>query len=532
MNTARMNRTGRGRSLAALVVGVCVLSACSGGGGTQADRPYVYAVGGDPMTLGLNAQFVSAPISLLFSAQIMDPLIALSDDYELSPGLAERWEVSADGLDLTLHLRSGVTWHDGEPFTAEDVKFNFEEIVPIQTYGALLAERIESVEITDPTTVTVHLTTPFGPLLETVASQFMLPKHIYEGTDYVTNQANKEPIGTGPMMFDSYTSGQEVVLTRNPDYWGGEVQVQRGVFTVIPDANARAEALLAGEIDEALLDPSQHARVSANENTRLLEHGIFPQSVVAMFNTQTPQLSDPAVRAAIFAALDRDAIVENALTGLGTPANGFVPPEIDWAVNPEVDFDQDYPRDLDAINRTLDEAGFERGPDGTRFALKVLYITPLTEVGKTVEMAQSMLGEIGIAVEIVGTSGAVFNETVYPESDFDLAFLRTSLGPDPSLGIARWYECNEEKATAQNPSGVCDPEIDAAIAAALDTSDRAERGEALKRMQARAAELMYFAPLAWFDGAYTTISTARWQGQDGAQAPPERRAWMTMTPAE
>ncbi|MEV5410407.1 ABC transporter substrate-binding protein [Thermopolyspora sp. NPDC052614] len=525
----RTKRTRRAGVLAALMAGALALSACAGDAGAT-DTVYVQAVGGDPMTLGLNAQFVSAPISQLFSSQIMDPLIRISDDYKLSPGLAREWEVSPDGMELTLRLRQGVKWHDGKPFTAEDVKFNLEEIVPLQTYGAMLAKRIKSVEITDPSTVVMRLKEPYGPLLETIALQFMLPKHVYEGTDYVTNEANKKPIGTGPMKFGSYTPGQEVVLVKNPDYWEGEVRVDRAVFTVMADPNSRAEALFAGEIDEAVLDPSQQERVSADENTRLLKHGMFRQAVVMMQNTKSPRLSDPAVRAAVFAALDRDAISKIALSGLGTPANGFFPESPAWALNPDIDFAKTFPRDLVAINKTLDEAGFKRGADGKRFTLKVRYITPLSEVAKTAEMAQSMLAEAGIGTELVGTSGAVFNEKVYADGDFDLAFLRTSLGADPSLGITRWYECNERKIAAANPSGVCDPEIDAAAATALGANDQAKRGEALRKLQARAEKLLFHTPLAWFDGAYSTISTARWQGHDTPQAPPERKPWLTMTP--
>ena len=528
--SARTRRTARRGLLAALTAGVLAVSACAGGGGADEGNVYVQAVGGDPMTLGLNAQFVSAPISQLFSSQILEPLIRLGDDYKLSPGLATEWQVGPDGRELTLRLRQGVKWHDGTPFTAEDVKFNFEEIIPLQTHGALLAERIDAVEITDPATVVVRLKKPFGPLLETVAQQFMLPKHVYEGTDYVTNEANKRPIGTGPMKFGSYTSGQEVVLVKNPGYWEGEVRVDRAVFTVIADANARAEALFAGEIDEAVIDPSQQQRVSATENTKLLQHGMWPQAVIMMQNTKSPKLADPAVRAAVFAALDRDAIAKTALSGLATPANRFFPDSPSWAVNTDVDFTRDFPRDLDAINKALDDAGFERGPDGTRFSLKVRFITPLTEVVKTAQMAQSQLAEVGIATELEGSSGAVFNETVYTKGDFDLAFLRTGLGADPSIGITRWYQCNKRKTPAANPSGVCDREIDAAAAAALDTADQARRGAALKRLQARAKELMFHAPLAWFNGAYSTISTARWQGSDAPQAPPERKPWLTMTP--
>src|SRR5690606_33995492 len=107
---------------------------------------------------------------------------------------------------------------------------------------------------------------------------------------------------------------------------------------------------------------------------QLLDHGMFPQMVTTMFNTQNEPLDDPAVRAAIFAALDRAAFADTAMAGIGQPATGFIPPQVDWAVNPDVNFDRDFPRDLDAINRALDEAGYPRGPDGTRFTLRILHI--------------------------------------------------------------------------------------------------------------------------------------------------------------
>ncbi|GAA1116792.1 hypothetical protein [Citricoccus alkalitolerans] len=164
-----------------------------------------------------------------------------------------------------------------------------------------------------------------------------------------------------------------------------------------------------------------------------------------------------------------------------------------------------------------------------RFTLNVRYINELSDVAATVEMAQSMLEEVGIGIEMQGTSGAVFTEKVYTESEFDLAFLRSTVGADPSIGIVRWYECNDQKAAAANPSGLCDPEIDAAAAEALATSVQAERGVALTALQDRAAEVMYYAPLAWFNGAFPTINTTRWQGQDEPTPMTNRMPWTTMT---
>lgn len=537
MKTKQMRRGGL---LAAVVAGTLVLGACTGGsgggegegGGDDVERTYIQAFGGDPVTFGMNAQFSSAPISQVMSAQMMDTLIFLSDDYQLSPGLAESWDLSEDGLVLTLKIRQGVNWHDGEPFTAEDVKFNFDEIVPLQVYGSPLAERIESTEIVDDSTVVVTLNAPYGPLIEAIATQFMIPKHIYEGTDYLTNPANNEPVGTGPFIYESYSSGEQVTLVKNPDYWGGDIPVDHLIYTTLPDANTRSVSLFAGEIDQAALDASQQERVTDDPSTELLDSGLFGQAIVAMFNTQNPYLQDPVVRAAVFAAFDREEIVETALSGLAEPATGFFPESLDWAVSPDVDFDKDFPHDVDAINQALDDAGFPRGADGTRFSLGLRYITPLTEIGATAELAQSMLAEVGIASEVLGTSGAVFNEEIYAKSNFDIAFLRTSLGPDPSVGITRWYVCNPEKVTATNPSGVCDEEIDAAADAAIATTDKNERGEAFMKLQERAKDLMFFGTLAWYDGANGTVNTTRWEGQDVRPKMTSRMPWLEMTPVD
>ncbi|WP_162242896.1 ABC transporter substrate-binding protein [Leifsonia sp. Root112D2] len=527
----RITRKRTGAIIAVLMASVLALSGCSAGDSGK-QRAWVGVVHGDPMNFGLNAQLAVGTAPLLFSAQILDPLIFLSADGKFSPALAKSWKLSDDGLTLTLQIRQGVKWHDGKPFTAEDVKFNFDEIVPLQVYGAELTKKISSVEIDGKNTVVIHLTEPYGPLIAVVSSEFMLPKHIYEGTDYLTNKANKKPIGTGPMMFDTYTPGSEVALKKNPDYWGGKVKVDHAIYTVIADGNTSAEALFAREVDEVVLDPAAQARVSKDKNTKLLESGSFPQDVHMMFNAKNKYLADPAVRRAVFSAIDRKALVKTALAGLGTPAKGFFPPSLDWAVNPDVNFDTDFPYNVDATNKALDEAGLKRGPDGTRFTIKALYITALHDIVSVVEMAQSMLQKVGIKLELNSVGGAAYVDKLYKQHDFDLAFVRGPIGPDPSLGIANWYECNKAGAIGRNPSGICDPQIDANAAAALATTDQSKRGVAFKAMQARAEELMFYAPLAWYNGAFPTISTANWKGQDAPRVMAERRPWLTMTPAQ
>ncbi|MEV1128754.1 ABC transporter substrate-binding protein [Agromyces sp. NPDC049794] len=529
----------RGAIVAAFVAGALTLSGCvattasepdAGSDSTEPQGVWVRALNGDPMAVGMNAQLTAGTVPSLFSAQLFDPLIFLSpEDGSLNPGLAESWELSEDGLELTFELRDGVTWHDGEPFTAEDVVFNYEEIVPLQTYGAALASHIESVEGVDEDTVVLTLAEAYGPLLETVATQYMLPRHLYEGTDYLLNPANKAPVGTGPMKYETYSPGESVTLAANTEYWGPVPRVAEAVYTVIPDPNSRMEALSAGEIDQAIIEPSHQGRVADADDLQLIQHGDYPQVVTMTFNARNPALASPEARAAVFAALDREELVEVGMSGVGEAATGFFPESLDWARDPDIDFDEDFPRDLDAIEEALDDAGFPRGADGTRFTVKIVYIQTLTEVVGAVELAQSMLHEIGIESTLVPSTGPAYSEALYSTSDFDLAFSRASIGPDPSLGIATRYICAPKLTSGYNPSDVCDEKIEAAAAEALTTVDQEERGEAFRVLQQRARDLMFFTPIAWFNGAFPTVYTGRWDGQDDPRDIAERMPWSTMT---
>ncbi len=525
-------RSSRIAGLAAIATAGIVLAGCSTGPAEPAEDVetlWVEAIQEDPMSL--NAQLTSAASTQRLSQAMLEPLIGTSYDYELFPMLADEYELSDDGLELTLHIREGVTWHDGEPFTVDDVLFNFAETMPLSTYGPALVSRISSVEATDDSTVVVELSEPYGPILETLALQMMLPKHVYEGTDYVTNPANMAPIGTGPMMFESFSSGQELVLVKNEDYWRGEVQVDKAIYPVMSDPNTRTLSLANGEIDQAEVPPAQTAQVAGNPDIVKLTQGYFPQAVVLEMNASNQYLSDVDVRAAVFSAIDRDAVTEVALSGQGTPAEGFFPEELGWAVDDDVRFSEDFPYDPDQINEDLDDAGYPVGADGFRFTLNVKYISTLADTQATGEQMKSMLADVGINVVLEGVTSAVFTEQVYTQSAFDLALLRTTAGADPSLGISRWYECNPNKTAARNPSTICDDEITEAAQGAAAAASREERAEYFSDLQQRARELIFFAPIAWTNASFPTVNTTRW---DGITPPAEGTVstgmnWLTMT---
>ncbi|GAA1696458.1 ABC transporter substrate-binding protein [Microbacterium sediminicola] len=516
---------------AAITASAMMLSGCAGGGAdTGAEAVYIEAIQDDPVSM--NPAIASSPTVQRLGEAMLDPLVGITSDFVIFPSLAQEWEWSDDARMLTLHLAEGVTWHDGEPFTSADVVFNFEEIMPLQTYAPAMLAVIDSVEATDDHTVVLELNGEYGPFMQTLALQYMLPKHIYEGTDPTTNPANMAPIGTGPMMFDHFSSGEEVVLVKNPNYFRGEVQVDRAVYPIMPDDNTRTLALIAGEIDQAEIPASQQDQIAEHPELVHRTTGYFPQGIILQMNAVSEPLSDVDVRAAVFAAINRDEITEVALKGLGEPAQGFFPPSLSWAVNEDVNFDEDFPGDIDAINAALDGAGYPVGEDGTRFTLDVKYISTLTDTADAAEQIKAMLADVGVGVNLEGVTSAIFIEQIYTESNFDLALLRTTVSADPSLGIARWYVCNPDRMGARNPSGICDAQIDAAAEGALLTIDQDARGDFFKEMQQRSEELIFDAPLAWTNASFPTVNTAKWNGL--VDPDPDTAStdinWLTMTP--
>ncbi len=529
------SRKTRFAALAVVASAALLIAGCSGGGsggGDAADdveHVYIDAIQADPSSF--NPQLTNSPATTAFGAAVFDTLVGITSEADIFPMLAKSWEFNEDNTTLTFELEQDVTWHDGEPFTAEDVKFNFEEIMEFQTYGAPLVNSIDSIDTPDDHTVVLNLNSNYGPFFETLALQVLIPKHLYEGTDYVTNPANMAPIGTGPMKFESFSSGSEVVLVKNEDYWRGDVKVDRAIYPVMGDTNTRALALISGEVDKAAIDASQLDQLEGKPELVHLTEGFFAQGVVVEMNARNEYLADPEVRALVFSALDRDKFASAALAGYGEPADGFFPDSLGWAKDESIDFAKDFPYDPDAINEKLDAAGYPVGADGTRFTLNVKYISVLTDTVAIAEQAKSMLADVGIGVNLEAVTSEIFTDQVYVQSNFDLAFLRTTVSSDPGLGIARWYACNPDNIAARNPSGICDEEIEAAIDGANSTPERAERAAFFADMQQRAKELIFFAPLVWTNASFPSVNTTRWDGlvEPDADTSTGNLNWLTMT---
>ncbi|GAA1804969.1 ABC transporter substrate-binding protein [Nesterenkonia flava] len=497
--------------MALTAVAALALTSCSASDAQNDDEvTLVQSIGPLPH---LNPQLITSPNVRIAAGTMLEPLVKMTDEYDVVPWLAHDWEISDDGTEATLYLQEGVTWHDGEPFTADDVKFNLDEVIQYQRAGIEISGAIDTVEVVDEHTVRVLFREPYGPFLQGLALQSMLPRHIYEGTDFVENPANSSPVGTGPLVMERFEEGSQVELVRNEDYWAGEVHIDRLIFAILTDPNAQDLALKSGELDRSAIDSARLAEVEADPDLAVTTHGSMPWQVFFNMNAQVEELTDPEVRRLVFSAVDIDALHEIAVPNNSTPAESIYPPGLEWAKSPEVDYLEDFAYNVEAINQGLDDAGYPVGSDGYRFSLELTFMSHLADARAMAEVIQSSMDEVGIRIELNAIEDTVYQEYVSQKGDFELALLIGGTETDPNLGITIWHECNPEEIPFRNPSGECDEELDQYAMEALRSVSEQERGEAFQKFEERAAEVMTSAPVVhmW---PLTAYSESRWEGAE------------------
>ncbi|MBL3580294.1 ABC transporter substrate-binding protein [Rhodovulum visakhapatnamense] len=427
------------------------------------------------------------------TGKIMEPLIDKSYDGPVGV-LATDWSSTEDGLHITVKLREGVNWHDGEPFTCDDVAFSAMELwKPLLNYSSTLQQYLESVDCTDPHTAVFNYSQPM-PLDLFVAAMpdlgHPVPKHLYEGTDIMRNEHNTAPVGTGPFKFVEYKRGQYVIAGHNDDYWRGKEYpyLDRIVWRFIPDKSAAAAAIEAGEIHESgfngvsMADIERFSKMDGFDvGTQGYENNVAHSTVE--FNHRNPILADLKVRQAIYHGLDIDYAIKTIMRGYAKPGRGPIPSAGGANYTDDV---TTYAYDPELAKKMLDEAGYPEGPDGIRFKLRHRP-APWGEYTQLwAEYFAQAMKEIGIEVEILTNDAPGFLNGVYRDHDFDTANGWHQFRSDPAVSTMVWLRSGSPAGTPwSNQFGWQSDEMDRMIdeaQAELDPDQRAADYHAIQKL--------------------------------------------------
>jgi peptide/nickel transport system substrate-binding protein len=427
------------------------------------------------------------------SGLIFNGLVKYDRDLNIVGDLAESWDVSKDGLVITFRLRKGVRWHDGQPFTAEDVLFTYRLTIDPKTPTAYAGDflKVKKAEVLDSHTFRVTYDKPFAPALMSWGSSVM-PKHLMEGTDVTKSPLARHPIGTGPYRFKEWKTGQKIALVYNPDYFEGRPFIDGRVMRIIPDMATMFLELRARGIDQMGLTPLQYTRQTENRyfrsHFRKYRYLSFSYTYLG-FNLQNPMFADRRVRQALAYAVNKEELIDGILLGLGKEATGPFKPGT-WQYNADV---KRYPYNPKKARELLAEAGW-RDTDGDgildrngqRFEFELLVNQGNEVRAKTAEIVQRRLAETGISVKIRIIEWAAFIKEFINKRRFDAVILGWTIPMDPDLYDV-WHS-SKTGPSELNFVTYRNAEVDALLEKGRGTFDRAERKLCYDRIQEILAE--------------------------------------------
>lgn len=446
----------------------------------------IYNLGAEPATLN-PITATDAYESIVNGGNVYETLVKRDNKtLEIVPLLADSWEVSDDKLTYTFHIKRGVKWHDGVPFTSRDVVFSYERIMDPRVDAPQLRnyyQDIKRVEALDDYTVRFTYARPYFLALEFCGGMPVVPKHVFEKGDFNTNPAGRSPVGTGPYRFLRWDTGREIVLERNEDYWGKKPHIKRIVFKIISDPAVAFQVLKREELDLTGLTPIQWARQTSSEafKKNYDKLGYFtPNYSYIGWNMARPYFSDRRVRTAMTHLVNRESILKEILYNLGeVVTNPFYinSPEYDRSIKP-------YPYDPEKAKMLLEEAGWVdhdgdgiRDKDGVNFRFEFLIPAGSDTGEKIATILKEELDRVGIDMQIRKTEWAVFT-TRLNERRFDAVTLAWSMGVE-SDPYQIWHSSQAERGS--NFVGFKNVEADRLIEEARTEFDRKKRIELYRR---------------------------------------------------
>ena len=388
----------------------------------------------------INPLLTSTTLSTRVNEILFDGLIRVDDRFEPKPHLAQAWETSADGRVWTFHIRTGIKFHDGVELTAEDVAFTFMKVKELenQTPFGFIFQDVDTISVKDNYTVQIVLKKPLASFLQTL---FMgiLPKHLLEGQDLTNTPFNKNPIGTGPFKFKSW-SEKEILLEANPAYFLNRPYLNQIRVRVYPNREAAWAKLMAGEVDFFdFLTPGNYEILKQVPAFNFYSVPM-PFYYLVAFNLESQLFKDQKVRQALNYSVNKQEIITKVLLGQGQAASGTIYPG-SWAYDPNV---RPYPYDPKRALALLKEAGWDDydgdhilDKDGKPFEFAVHVIAGDDLKQKTLLLIQQQLLDIGIRMNIV-----LFNaedSRFLFEKKFQAHFPEIGARGDPEFNYRLWH---------------------------------------------------------------------------------------------
>ncbi|MBN1587203.1 MAG: peptide-binding protein [Candidatus Omnitrophica bacterium] len=490
-----------------------IFALCFSAGAAETGDALVTGSIGEPRNL--ISILVSDSGSSQVTGLVYSGLVRYDKDLELEGELARSWEILDEGRTILFHLRKDVRWHDGEPFTAEDVLFTYQSLMDpkVPTPHRSDYELVESVEIVDAHTLRVKYSEPFAPALSSWGMG-VLPAHLLKGKDLVKSGENRNPVGTGPFRFLNWDTGSRVDLVANEDYFEGRPNINRYVIRIIPDQTTLFLELRTQNVDEINLTPLQYQRMTDTEffkeNFRRFRYPARGYTYMG-YQLENPLFQDVRVRQALDHAVDKQEIIDGVLFGLGQPCTGpFIPGS--WATNA-----QTIPRPYNPLQAKsiLATCGWTDS-DGDGWLDKngkVFEFTLMTNQGNeqrklAAEIIQRRLAEVGVRVKIKIVEWATFVHEFVDKGRFDAVLLGWGLSVDPD-NYAIWHssQIGEGK---YNFVSYHNAEVDELLVKGRTTFDQEARAACYRRIHEIIHEEQPYMFL--FVGDALPIVHARFQG--------------------
>jgi len=419
------------------------------------------------------------------------------------PDLAHHWEILDGAKRYRFYLNPNARWHDGVPLTASDVEYSHTEALKHGYSGAAYLAGVSAINIIDDHTIDYVLDEPNSGFLVQLGSYVLthiIPKHLYENTDWATNPHNLDPVGSGPFRFESSVPGDRVVLSAVPDYWGPPPGVDRITIRIMPDRHEAIQEVLAGRVHyvtQDVLTLPTVPLVDGVEGLRVIRETGIGVAMIG-FNFTKERFQDRRVREGIACAIDREELTSK----LGDPGwsgatDTWLPERLQWAFNPDAKAPAFNP---DRAIELLEEAGLMPDANGVRLNLRLFHLAVYPGHGSLGRLLAAQFEKVGIVMTVEALDSESWLSQIRRDADFDLTINSGNMIPDPQVTAPRF-----ETGGHSNHTRYSNTEVDRHYREARSVVARSVRGEHYRALQTEIANDVGFVPL-WASCLYSVAS--------------------------